>query len=275
MHTIHSLAGRRFHRARRGIVALVLLALVSTALGGTAQAQDAGETEDVRLKTYVNVQTNRTAVVVIGDTAWVTVSLRGKADVEDLRFVATLADGSVAYPANTVDHSGPYNGYELDKNETDYVAFRVTIPADLQEKKVEMELEATFTHDGQPMRGTDEVEIPLVQFDGSPYSLGSDQVTLTDATNGWVEVSFAGLAPRLENFEVAISDPTDLDVYYPLETFTSLAGDALLEDGETDVVRFRLGEAHWGVDHAVQLTVRYQLAGVAESATHALSIVAA
>ena len=253
------------------IAFLALIALVSTLFATPAGAQSV---EDVGLSDYMRIKTQKTSAVVIGDTAWVTVSLRGKRDIDDLRFTAYLEndEGTVAYPSNTVDHSGPYNGYQLDRRETDYVAFKVAIPADYGNNNIDLHFEATFTHNGRPKRGLDKVEVQLVEFDGRPYKLVSDDVSVSAATNGWVEVSFAGLAPRLETFEVVITDPLGLDVYYPRETFTSLNDDDLLEDGETDVVRFRLGEAHWTSATAAQIEVRYVFAGVPNRAVHKLTI---
>ncbi len=255
----------------RSLLLVLVSALLGTALAVPAGAQPAPR--DVKINKYLQIRTDSTAAVVVGDTAWVTVSIRGKEDLDDVRFTATLTDGSVGYPANTVDHSGPYNGYRLDRRETDYVAFRVTIPEGFAAARAELALEASWTHGDQSMRGTETVAIPLVEYVGAPYSLVSTSVTLAPDADGWVEVGFAGLAPRLESFEVAVVDPPDLDVYYPHERFTSLAGDSLLEDGETDVVRFRLGESHWNALLDVQLEVRYQHQGAPQLANHPLSIV--
>lgn len=258
---------------RRIAAAAALLALIGAAtLAAPASAQDSGT--DMKVKDYIQVKTDKTAAVVTGDTAWVTVSIRGKENVDDVRFTATLSDGSVAYPTNTVDHSGPYNGYRLDEKETDYVAFQLTIPAGLGQKSAELTLSATWTFDGVAMSGTESVKVPLVQFEGEPYSLVSDAVTFSteDPAAGWVSVSFAGLAPRVEGFQVTVSDPGGLDIYYPLETFTSLAGDDLLEDGETDVVRFRMNESQWDSPVTAELEVRYTLAGVATRAFHTVTI---
>ncbi|MFV2039971.1 MAG: hypothetical protein ACC660_06995, partial [Acidimicrobiales bacterium] len=113
----------------------------------------------------VEVRTRETSAVTIGDTAWLNVSIRGKGDVEDLRFTAELdVDGSVGYPANTVDHSGPYNGYELDRGETDYVAFNVTISDEVRRSRAKMTLVATWTQGGESFSKKYSVRIPLVRF---------------------------------------------------------------------------------------------------------------
>ncbi len=258
-----------------GLAGLALGALLALILAVPAAAQGlpaARQAQTVKINKYLQIRTDTTAAVVVGDTAWVAVSIRAKEPLEDVRFTASLADGSVAYPANTVDHSGPYNGYQLDQRETDYVAFRVTIPDGVGGGRTELVLDASWTNGGEAMRATDVVTIPLVEHQGAPYSLVSSSVTLTDLSNGWVEVSFAGLAPRLESFEVTVVDPPGLDVYYPHSTYTSLARDDLLEDGETDVVRFRLVEAHWGQRLDLQLEVRYRHQGAPQQATHALTV---
>ena len=221
----------------------------------------------------IEVRTNKTAAVLGGDTAWVTISIRGKADVDDVKFVAKLEDGSVAYPTNTVDHSGPYNGYDLDDLETDYVAFQLT--TGVPEKKrqmMQLELEATWTEDGETRSESYSVKVPVVTFSGEPYELVTDVVTVTEPDNGWVSLSLVGLAPQVQDIKVTIVDPSGLDVYYPAETFTSLHRDALLEDGETDEARLRINEAHWGETLNVNLRIDYTVAGSAGSRTHAVTI---
>lgn len=262
------------------IITAVGLATMLATTSALAQENEADKVEQGRTdrgkagpKSSVKVRTKKTSAVTIGDTVWVTVSIRGKGNVENLRFTAELdVDGSVGYPANTVDHSGPYNGYDLKNKETDYVAFNITISDEVERRSAKMTLSYTWTNGGESFAGKASVKVPLVNFDGSPYTLLTDTVTLTEADNGWVALSFAGLAPRVERLEVSISSPSGLDVYYPLETYTSLAGDDLLEDGETDVARFRINEAHWGQTLELELQVRYQVAGESATATHSLVI---
>ncbi len=271
------------------VAALLVVALVAAVNPGMAGAQQVEElrlveAEDIsvvkpveagNLETSILLRTADTSVITVGDTAWVTVSIRGGRSVDNLRFTALVGQGgSVSYPANTVDHSGPYNGYDLDVKETDYVAFKVTIPDGVTERAAELKLSVTWTDSGKRFKGDTSVKIPLVQFDGAPYTLLTDKVDLTEKDNGWVTLSFAGLAPRVEQLEVSVSSPGDLDIYYPLETFTSLQGDALLEDGETDLARFRINEPSWGQTLDLEVTVKYLVGGVAETASHKIRVAA-
>ena len=227
-----------------------------------------------RLSRYLEVRTRRIAAVTKGDTAWVTVSLRGERNLEDLRVTATIdQDGAtVGYPANTETYSSTYADADLDRRETDYIAFEVTIPAEVDRRSVELEMQFTFTHEGDRLGGSRTIRIPVVDFDGRPFSLTEDAIDLPAAANGWVEVPFAGLAPEVTDFRVTVADPADLDIHYPAETHTSLARDAVLQDGESDVARFRLGEAHWGAPIEASIRVDYVLAGQPESERFAVTI---
>ena len=254
---------------------LILVLLGSALVTAPAQAAEGDDdVEDVRLGRYVSVRTSRTAAVTKGDTAWVTVSLRGRQSVEDLQVTATIdQDGAaVGYPANTETYTSTYADADLDRRETDYIAFEVSIPAEVdgRGRNVALEMTFTFTHDGDRLRGETSVRIPLVEFDGTPFALTEDEIDLPAAANGWVELPFAGLAPEVSDLRVAVEDPADLEIDYPADTFTSLARDAVLEDGETDVARFRLGEAHWTSPTKATIRVDYVLAG--EAATERFDI---
>ena len=262
---------------KRFPIVLIVLGLLAGVLAvSPAQAAEGDDIEDVRLGRYLNVRTNRTAAVTKGDTAWVTVSLRGKQDITDLQVTAVIdeAGAAVDYPTNTETYSSTYADADLDRSETDYIAFKVTIPTEVSGRgdRVDLELEFTFTHDDERLRGEDSVRIPLVDFDGSPFALSETDIDLPAAANGWVELPFAGMAPEVSDFRIVVEDPTGLDIHYPAETHTSLARDALLEDGESDVARFRLGEAHWGAPTDATIRVDYVLAGDAASETFDITI---
>ena len=87
------------------------------------------------------------------------------------------------------------------------------------------------------------VRVPVIQYTGGEdlhqvtASLG--EVTLGESA--WVGVSYAGLAPRLDDFQLTVTDGGGLPIVYPADgTSTSLHHNARLEDGETDVARFRV-----------------------------------
>ena len=255
----------------RVITALATIILIPILLASGAEAQSSSP-NDGDLEDSIQIRTNKTAAVLAGDTAWITLSIRGQADVDDLRFTATLDGQPVAYPENTVDHSGPYNGYGLKEKETDYVAFQITAPMVDKKAHLPLELQVTWTEDGSPRSASETVKVPVVTFSGEPYELVSDEVTLSEADNGWVRIRLAGLAPQLDDVRVAVTDPTGLTIHYPQETYTSLLRDARLENGETDEANFRLGEEHWGQSFAVELKVDYTLGGEAMTRTHQVTI---
>ncbi|MEM7287178.1 MAG: hypothetical protein AAF480_12560 [Actinomycetota bacterium] len=261
---------------RRRYAMLVFAILAAVLATAPAQAAESEDVEDVRLRRYLTVRTNRTAAVTKGDTAWVTVSLRGRQDIEDLRVTASIDQegAAVGYPANTETYTSTYADADLDRRETDYIAFQVTIPTEVdgRGRTVQLEMEFTFTHEGDRLRAEDTVRIPVVDFDGSPFALSENEIELPPAANGWVELPFAGLAPEVTDFRIVVEDPPGLDIHYPAETHTSLARDAVLEDGESDVARFRLGEAHWAEPTDATIRVDYVLAGDPASETFDITI---
>jgi hypothetical protein len=269
----------------RALVALFTVLVLTGGLfatGAEAQGNGNGSSEvevevdqDGRVNgnNGIQIRTKRTAAVVEGDTAWVTVSIRGRADLEDVRFTATLDGETVEYPTNTVDHSGPYNGTGLKEHETDYVAFRVTAPSAGQDGRMAaLVLSVTWTENGITLSDTHTLEVPVVAFTGEPYELVTNEVTAPEAANGWVSLGLTGMAPRVENVQVSIAQPEDLDLYYPAETFTSLHKDAVLEKGETDEARLRIGESHWGDTLTVEVQIDYTVEGTPGSRTHSVTV---
>lgn len=258
----------RFPRVAAAIAAVILIPVL---LAPGAQAQSSNK-NDGDLKDSIQIRTNKTAAVLAGDTAWITVSIRGKADVDDLRFTATLDGQPVSYPENTVDHSGPYNSYGLKDKETDYVAFQVTAPSADTKDELPLELQVTWTEDGTPRSGNHTVRVPVVTFNGEPYEVVTDEVILSEADNGWVRLGLAGLAPQIDDVRVTVTNPSGLTIHYPQETYTSLLRDAVLEDGETDEANFRLGEEHWGQSIEIELRVDYTFGGEPMTRTHQVMI---
>lgn len=258
-------------RLPRVAAALATMILVTLVFAPGAEAQRSGSSDE-DLEDSIDIRTNKTAAVLAGDTAWITVSIRGEADVDDVRFTATLDGQPVVYPENTVDHSGPYNGYGLNEKETDYVAFQVTAPMVERKTNLPLVLQVSWTEDGSPRSGSETVKVPVVRYNGEPYELVSDQLNISEADDGWVRVGLAGLAPQLDDVRVAVSSPTGLTIHYPQETYTSLLRDARLEDGETDEANFRLGEEHWGQSIDIEVRVDYTLGGEAMTRTHLVTI---
>ena len=79
----------------------------------------------------------------------------------------------------------------------------------------------------------------------------------------WVDIWYSGLAPRVEEFSLAIGDQSALDLTYPGDgSTTSLHNDALLEDGESDVARVLVdADGAEPGSHQLDLTVTYRVGG--------------
>jgi hypothetical protein len=226
----------------RWIVALIALVGALLALAAPAAAAEQGE---------LKLRSNGTAAVTAGDTAWVLLDWTAKGGaVDDLHVTVAPRDGiGIGYPSNTGDHSGPYNGYRIEEGEIDYTAIQISVPYDAS-KKYELKVTATY-NDGKNRESFD-LKLNVATYRGDDVVQVSDE-SQVPVEGGWVEVAYSGMAPSLSDFRVQVTDAAGLPIEYPQTTYTSLAGDALLEDGETDVVRFYVGPSSAG---SYEVTVR-------------------
>ena len=82
-------------------------------------------------------------------------------------------------------------------------------------------------------------EVTVIVGDGARRTTRRMPVAVPAGEGGWVEVRYTGMAPSVDRFSVVVSDTDGLAITYPqYGTATSLHHDAVLEDRETDVVRF-------------------------------------
>jgi hypothetical protein len=222
----------------RIVLLMAVLLVVSTALpAGGAPKPDIDK--DVELTNY------ETAAIVAGDSAWIALNWRGGGgDAENFRLVVKKPDPGVEirYPDNTGTYTSLWADDMLSDGEYDFTAVHVTVPyAAGQDIKLLFTL--TYEHKGKPKTRSFNVRVPVVEYTG-----GEDlqQVTaslgeLPIGGSAWVGVSYAGLAPRLDDFQLTVTDPDGLPIVYPGDrSSTSLHHDARLEDGETDIARFRI-----------------------------------
>ncbi len=205
--------------------------------------EDDDEDEDKRSK--ITLLTKDTATVVAGDTAWLAVNWTAKhGAVQNVRLELSEDPGDgvqVSYPTNTATWTGLMNGHVLDESEIDYTAFRVHVPDSFDKKKVKLEFEVSYT-DSRGEQRTDEVKItvPVVRYtDGDHLVQHEATATVPAGGSAWIDVDMTGLAPVTS--ELSLTAEGGLDVVYPGDgVATSLHGDDLLEDGETDTARFRV-----------------------------------
>ena len=222
----------------RIILAVVLALIVGTALPAAAAPKPKVDKE-VALTNY------ETAAIVAGDSAWIALNWHGGGgDAENFRLTVKKPDAGVEirYPANTGTYSSLWADDTLSDDEYDFTAIHVTVPY-AAGSDIKLQFSLSYERDGKQKSGVFNVRVPVVQYTGGEdlqqvtASLG--EVVLGDSA--WVGVSYAGLAPRLDDFQLTVTDAGGLPIVYPADgSSTSLHHNARLEDGETDIARFRV-----------------------------------
>ena len=222
----------------RIIVLMAALLIASTALP-VAAAPKPDVDKDVELTNY------ETAAIVAGDSAWIALNWQGSGgDAENFRLEVKKPDPGVEvrYPANTGTYTSLWADDTLTDGEYDFTAVHVTVPY-AASSDIKLLFTLTYEHAGKPKTRSFNVRVPVVQYSGAEdlqqvtASLG--EVALGESA--WVGVSYAGLAPRLDDFQLTVADAAGLPIVYPADgSSTSLHHNARLEDGETDIARFRV-----------------------------------
>lgn len=215
----------------RRIALIALLASAALLFGAATPAA-------AMKKSKVDLQTRQTAAVTAGDTVWVSLLWLAEGDAENVRVVAErLPRGvTVEYPSNTGDHSGPSTGSTLGDGELDYTALRLSVPYGT--KTFNFGAAVSWESDGKTHDRSTTVSVPVVDHEGGDVEQTTTRAVISAGEATWVDIWFAGLAPRIDGFSLSVTDHPGLDITYPGEgAATSLHNDALLEDGESDVAR--------------------------------------
>ena len=233
------------------ITLLLVLAMI-LATAGPAMAAP----KDVN----IDLRSPKTAAVTAGTTAWVAIDWLAKGgDADDFQVTVTATGGvEVWYPYKT-SNEAEWIGEEtftslwgdkmLSESELDFTAVRLSVPADAP-SFVDLELTVEYTSNGQDKTDQFKTKVPIVQYEGQDLEQLSDAPAVAPAAataetvaSPWVEVSYAGFAPVLENFSVSVTDTAGLEIAYPLDgSSTSLSHNSTLEGGETDFVAFKIIE---------------------------------
>ena len=182
--------------------------------------------------------------ILKGDTVWITALWTATGgSLENLSVTATGAD--VSYPANTAEYTSLMQDASLSEGEIDFTAIKIAIPND--GKDTFLTLKADWTWNGKKynkiladgkVTGEAKLDVPTVEFTGDDVShVDPGPVSVSQGGSGWIDITFAGNAPSVEDFQVTIDGPDSIGVEYPQTTHTSLVHDNNLEDGETDVAR--------------------------------------
>ena len=222
----------------RIILLLAALLIVSTALPAAASPKPDVD-QDVDLTNY------ETAAIVAGDSAWIALNwVGGGGDAENFQLVVKKTDPGVEvrYPDNTGAYTSLWADDTLSDGEYDFTAVRITVPY-AAGSDVKLLFDLTYEHAGKQKTRNFNVRVPVVQYEGGEdlHQVTSSLGEVALGESAWVGVSFAGLAPRLDDFQLTVTDADGLPIVYPGDgSSTSLHHNARLEDGETDIARFRV-----------------------------------
>jgi hypothetical protein len=222
----------------RIILAVVLALIVGTALPVAAAPKPKVE-KDVALTNY------ETAAIVAGDSAWIALNWHGGGgDAENFQLTVKKPEAGVEirYPANTGTYSSLWADDTLSDDEYDFTAVHITVPY-AAGSDIKLQFALSYERNGKQKSNVFNVRVPVVQYSGGEdlQLVTSSLGDLAVGESAWVGVSFAGLAPRLDDFQLTVTDAGGLPIVYPSDgSSTSLHHNARLEDGETDIARFRV-----------------------------------
>lgn len=222
---------------------------------------------------------DQAAAVTVGDTVWLAFTWKAEGDLENFRVAARRDDGAeISYPENTGTYSARYQSAHLRDGEIDYTAILVHVPETARAsrtKSLVLQLEASWDGGQRRRSSKHTVKIPLAVYEGSDVAQVTDSIEVPAGDGAWVEIACAGMAPMVERFSVVVNADRSLPVTYPgYGSGTSLHHDAVLEDGETDVVRFYVdaSDATAGEYH-VQVFATYARGGEPGGVEGAVSII--
>ncbi len=219
--------------------------------------------------------TEDAAAVVKGGSAWLALTWEAEDALEDFRVVVTDDDNAViAYPESTGDYTAPFQSSDLVAGEIDFTAIRIDVPYDEKSKNLKITVQASWNNGERRDSSEFKVKIPLVDYQGEDFAQLTEEVTVPAGAATWVEVAYSGLAPQLEGFSVAAAEAGGLPITYPAYgDATSLDHDAVLDAGETDVVRFSVDTTNVPVGrYEVGLVIRYRSGGASGQSDGALVV---
>ena len=212
---------------------------------------------------------------VEGSSEWLNLMWTGDVEFSNLQVtVSSTSNGvEVEYPGGATNTMLNTDA-DLSTAEIDFTALKFTTSKP-GAKKVSLDVSWT---DGS---GDEYVEVYDITLSNVAYE-GDDFAILTtvadsgtdpeDAADNWIDLEYKGLSPT--NRDMAMSISSDVPVYYPQDTFTSLHHDEVLHAGETDVARvwFDPEQIEAG-EFVLEVTVDYvDFTGKKKSVTHEVTL---
>lgn len=125
----------------------------------------------------------------------------------------------------------------LSKSEIDFTAVKLTT-TDSGTKYAVVEI-SWDDASGERQSAQNKLSLSNKKYKGDDFAILTEEATIgmdVDAPEAnWIDLDYKGIAPT--NSEMQMRIASDLPVYYPQDSFTSLHHDQLLRAGESDVAR--------------------------------------
>lgn len=249
------------------LIRTLLALLLGLGLLATAAAPAAAKSDD---KAQPVLMEQDLAAVMAGTTSWVNLVWVADGDIHEFKVTAEGEDGvTVGYSPTTGDHSGPMQGYAMADRTIDTTALQITVPEGTKKKDVKLKVEVAWSYADGRESDSDKVsiKIPIVHHTGDDWEQVDTSRSLDwTADNGWVDVRFAGLAPRSDDMQMWLVDGAGLDVYLPQDDseWSGPDHDAVLEINETDSIRFYIEPGTASGTYPVQFRMTWTSSGDAK-----------
>ncbi len=214
--------------------ALLAATLLTSTLATPASAQKGkNETSDGA----VTLLSESTLAWSVGASQWVNLLWTADTELENVEVrVGDLSPNlEVEYPSDGEFSRLGVDG-TLSPSEIDFTAVKFTTT-----KPGEKFATVEMSWDGEDGRDSKTFRLRLTNrlYKGDDFAILTETATATtDVANGqanWIDLDYKGIAPTTSSMKMSIT--TDLPVYYPQDSFTSLHHDEVLHSGEADVAR--------------------------------------
>ena len=213
-------------------------------------------------KVGVTLLTEKTAAVMRGETVWLALNWTAfNADFDEFEVKLTRAPRGVEVVYPGYPKPGKFTSLNdnstLSNAELDYTAFQITVPTNFRADSITLQVEARFESGKEKFKQRHRILVPVISHDGADLELVTTATSVPD--NGWVGLSYAGMAPFLDDFKVVVEG---VPVEYPANgASTSLWNDNVLQSHETDVAKFYVDPGMEPGSHTLRVVASYTKAG--------------
>jgi hypothetical protein len=253
---------------------LLRIVAVCAVVLGSARPAEAQMKDDDSLGLIVPVLT----AMLPGQQGWIGTMWSAAADVCDVEITGAGPGLGVSYPTNTGAFTSFYTNSGLAEGNIDMAAFNLTVPpAATGSVAVTLTVNYRNLPPGQIKKSDDlktkkincagpkgsqsiATTLPVLPFVGPPVIQVTTALTVPPAGPAWVNITFKGNRPGLDDFRVSLSPPAGMTVGYPGDAASAgLAGSPTLPVAREDFVAVSIdaGGLSPGV-HPVPLHATYR-----------------